>query len=553
MTKEEFLGMINTELDNLEKELKEISSKIEYLKAVGQDGEEYEKLLHQKKLIASKINQVAAVVRIPAYERIQAMSDLEIEESKKEEIELVELNIKNLELEEKEALKKVESLKNEQNDIMVGFSVLSEEGKTMAVSRGKEIVEELKEYDESNPNSIISTIRKEKNELLAKKNRIKKMSSEAFKDKLSSKIDQDKKLEGVSKRSKELNPLTKLLASIAQDPEKVKIAADLLSSFNTISKMSINLNFPAGKIDLPDDLQSRLTYVQTGYKNFTYINNVNYVEQLLAVIDEFYSRFKAQREEFDRLYDMDNVYHLGKVRMSNNPFDEGEYGFDLEFLERNKDKLNPNLYELLLIGVAKKEKLEKRLIKTKSTKIEISELERNTKHDSDKLYDEIKKYYFGFAKDNKELFGDIHISFDLRSLEDDVTLARRRVENYDKAIQLYREKILKYKEELEIKIKDKQERKDKILDRLMELGNNKEKISDIPTLEANVTLDRHADNIIYAAADSYVDDLVTKVREEAQNQSLIEEAKLRGVSLEELAEIKAQENKTEEASTGMRK
>ena len=100
MTKDEFVSMINSELESLKKEYESAKKKVEYFRTVTVntilESRDYEVAKYELTMVREKMRVLNRIISLPAYARIQAMSDIEIEEYKKERAEELELKIKEL-------------------------------------------------------------------------------------------------------------------------------------------------------------------------------------------------------------------------------------------------------------------------------------------------------------------------------------------------------------------------------------------------------------------------------------------------------------------------
>ena len=83
MTKEEFTSMLNTELESLEKEYQLATQRVGFFRTVNFRDKEFQEAEYQLKMVRQKVEALRSLVTLPAYARIQAMSDAEIEEYKK--------------------------------------------------------------------------------------------------------------------------------------------------------------------------------------------------------------------------------------------------------------------------------------------------------------------------------------------------------------------------------------------------------------------------------------------------------------------------------------
>ena len=140
MTKEEFLSIIYDEIENLEEERENISSKTTSI-------EEVEAANYQLKLIDYKLNAIRDLISLPIYARIQSMSVGEIEEYKKKRIDNLERELQKIESDE---VKYKEKMDQQENEVTTEISnILSEKNQDADIKEFDELIEKLGIYSSS--------------------------------------------------------------------------------------------------------------------------------------------------------------------------------------------------------------------------------------------------------------------------------------------------------------------------------------------------------------------------------------------------------------------
>ena len=188
MTKDEFLSMLSGELENLEKDYRTAIQRVDYFRQVNSRGKEYQEAEYQLKLVQQKINVLRRIVALPAYARIQAMSDAEIEEYKKDKVEELELRIKEIESREEQAKAKLSQLKAEQEQLMAQFGSLSGSERDRAIYRGQQLSTEISRYDVNNQWGVFASLKRKIEEVRKLQEQIKAVTSQEIKQQLSSEI-----------------------------------------------------------------------------------------------------------------------------------------------------------------------------------------------------------------------------------------------------------------------------------------------------------------------------------------------------------------------------
>ena len=117
----EFESIIVDEINNLSKELEAARQKLNYYDNLYPNmsastkyyyipGNDYHKTELKISLLNNKISILRALIELPKYARIQAMSDIEVEEYKKNKINELEGKIKEIEIIKEENKKTVAQL-----------------------------------------------------------------------------------------------------------------------------------------------------------------------------------------------------------------------------------------------------------------------------------------------------------------------------------------------------------------------------------------------------------------------------------------------------------
>ena len=205
MTKDEFLSMLSEELENLEEERKAAIQRANYLEMTSLFDED-KTARYQVTLIQKKISTLKDFLHLPAYARIQAMSDIEVEEYKKEKVEELELEIKEIESRKEQAKAKSFQLRAEQEQLMNQFESLSGIERDRAIDRGVQLSIEINRYDVKSDWGVFASLDKEIEEIRKQQEQIKAMISQDVKQQLSSEIEVKYRLGEKIERSE--NPLS---------------------------------------------------------------------------------------------------------------------------------------------------------------------------------------------------------------------------------------------------------------------------------------------------------------------------------------------------------
>lgn len=266
MTNDEFLSMLNSEFENLEKEYQSAKQKAE---GTFRSNPEYEEYQYQFMIVEEKFNALKKLASLPAYARIQAMSDIEIEEYNKDKVEELDSIIK----------------KNQQR------------------------IEELHHNWGQAPE-----LKKMNEELEEKQKEIKAMTSEETKKVLSYKIKDSYNLaQEIEKCEKTIDKFTELQASMTHDNvEKSKIydMAKLWTKYKNICEEQKKAETDIIIIDprLPDGLKRKIDGglhirketdkdIIYKYNNSSRFGNLDRLMEIVQKFEE--GPFKQQKEFFN--------------------------------------------------------------------------------------------------------------------------------------------------------------------------------------------------------------------------------------------------------------
>lgn len=341
MTKDEFLKMIDTLIDELNKEFEINNINVEYFRGVAPNGEEFKKAQYQQDFVQSKINALSDLVKLPAYARVQAMSEKEREEYIKDKIEELELQVKEIELKEDQARNELADLKRKQDQLISEFGSASDDKKEKIINEGQELNGKIREYEKED--GILARYKKEKDELKNKQDKIKKMTLEEIKQHLSNEIQGSSDLkEEIKKAQVPFDEYSKLLASVAPDPEKAQKMAELLSSYEFRSsaheaRISNLYNALFGIKEVPDLLRQKLYNNKISFNPKT--NELQEPDKVLEIVEDFEKQFKKEKDIFYKQFTIEKLSKLVDIKKSGR---FGTFGYTYGYFE-SKDKKNQNV------------------------------------------------------------------------------------------------------------------------------------------------------------------------------------------------------------------
>lgn len=545
MTKDEFLSMISSELEILKKEYQSAKQRAEYFRLIDHQAKEYREAFYQFKVVSEKIHMIEDLVSLPAYARIQAMSDAEVEEYKKDKTEELKLKIKEIESKEQQAKEKLSLLKSEQEELIAQFGSLTGSKRDENILRGKQLAKELYEYDADNQFGIFAKLKKELEEVKKQQEKIETMTQQEVRQQLSSEIkfvDKIAKEVELTKKSIDASKIKSL------DPQKALSMTDLTKSYYKL-------------VDKQTHVKNVVTIDQTRlpYALIEKIGMSSHYDRYLGtqVIDPEVLMEKVQKfeDDFEKVCAQFTKEKLFKL-VDKRGIDSIEV--DIDFLQQHADKLRTESeLSSLQDSIKERNKLSKKTFKTKDVKHRIENLNYMIREAQRKAYEEIILWYIYRSRE----FLKVSISFDAFSSNQFKYTFEKFEESFGEIrhiISELKEKIQKVKSETKKQIEQYEEEKNDIIKQIRELGG--ERYEKIVTPSDNID---SLELIAFDKAIAYENDVVDKVQQEAQKQADIKEAELRGITVEQLLQMRQQaqsvtdepaiETGEEEVSHGMKK
>ena len=536
MTKEEFLTMLNSELENLENEYNMAMSQSIYFRQINPQSKESQQAEYQLGLIRQKIDRVKRLIKLPAYARIQAMSDIEVEEYKKEKIEDLELQIIEIKAREEQAKAKLSQLKKEQESLITKFGTLTGQERENAIHRGKQIQEEIDRYETSEQRGVFTSLKNEIEEVRRQQEEIRRKTSQEIKNDLCSDMKENKTLaSAIENTSNAYIDLSKeMLAVVGSDPQKAQEMAGLLTFYRRLSdeqsKIRIRMHLPT--IFLPKALEKQIT----GYGFYYDSSRSEIVEpdRLIEMVAAFEKTFKQSKNDFMSNFTEETLLKLvGKENGVNSS------KVDMRFLQQHRDKIGDGELEELQAIVVKRDKLAKKMFKTKDMKRVLEFWNDQIQQKQSKIYMEIIGWFQSQSKSILGLSGEI-LFYNAETMKRCLDMAKQDILRSEHSIATLKENLQKAKMEKDTQIKHYETKKEEVAKQIRSLGGSKHAETDIPF--SSERLEYNLDVVRNAAVNAYEQEIINRVQQQAKHQADIREAELRGISVEELLKIREQES-----------
>lgn len=532
MTKEEFLSIISTELEKLEKEKKLAQNRIDYYKEVSSGGKELQDAIRQLEAINSKIDALRRFVNLPAYARIQAASSIELEEYKKEKIEELELRIKEIEAQEIQEREQLSQLKAVQSANIERFARLSGDEREQAISEGKNLSNKIGRFD-----AVFEEIRRKIEELKTQQEKIKSKNVEEIRQELLLRTPNAGSLKHWVENAKK-SPLSyqdKLYAAVANDPEKRQKMVDLLTRVGYIERVIDSIQIPFGmSYGIPLELQKII-------KNGRYYTSNSLInpEGLEETIENYLKQFSEKRKMYEEEFTLVKLAPLiGKENGNESDV------VDFDFLQFHENKIGKGKLEELRYLVEQRDKLTKKIIKTRSTKDDIYNLSNKIREVQSIIYKEIIGWYNSQSLDvlgiDNRISYALSIFGGLDNLKDTLERGKTQVNNSAKAIDDLKNGIREAQEKFKQQLKSFEEQRADIARQMIELSGIEAQKDFVPTASSSEEQRKHLEDIRRADVRSLEGQIIERVQQEAQNQADTKEAELRNITVEQLLELRKQ-------------
>lgn len=482
MTNDEFLSMLNSEFENLEKEYQSAKQKAE---GTSRFNPEYEEYQYQFMIVEEKFNALKKLASLPAYARIQAMSDIEIEEYKKDKVEELD-------------------------------SIIKENQQKIAEADNWKLVSELKEINKK---------------LEEKQKQIKAMTSEETKKVASYEIKDNYNLaQEIEKFKKPIDKFTEFKASMTHDNidratrnniEKLwweyKTECELQRYHNDDCRIYIE-----DKYDLPRELREK---VGVTYQKKDLDNLMKFVQEVED------GPFKQRKEFIESQCTEKKLFYLIR-NFKNIDIFEPETEGNLDFWQQHTDKLKDGELSRLQSLVEEKTRLSKKIFKTPNTNARIKSLNAKIFNEEDRLRSKIANWY-----QNERLLSTIdfielgELASSLKCYRESFVKSEQAITELKKTIQETKAFHEKISQGYEIK-------KAEIAQQIRTLAG---KAVDEKYNEIDIHFEPDPSNKSYSAVYSLYDfaeaqgkiyekEIIDKVQREAKKQADIRENELKGIS-----------------------
>lgn len=512
MTKEEFATMLDAELEKLQEEYEINSHRYEFMKKFHDGTIDYDNSFFQKQITKKKLESLKKVITLPLYARVQAMSDVELEAEKKAKVEEAELNIRAKEEEIKQAQEKLSHLNDERLQIVDKYDEHGYAKGTWSDTlyyREQELSSEIHSYRFD----IIPKLEKELEELRKKPEEIKLMRNQDIKQQLLSKVKISNSLGQNAKMFENSDVFRDFTSPL--EPEKLEQMENLLNEYQGLCDKQktlggVNIGVP---YEIPNFLKNRLSSANGPF-------NGDLLEQLIEIVEEGEKVFESSKVIFDNKYIEQKLLPL--LDRKNNVTSD-----DIAFLQQFSDKIPESKFDYWKSLMGQRDALSNKIFKTLSTKRKIKDLDGKLNLEISKMQESLvywhKSEFYALYGGNLDFTNEDYLR---ASLEE----GKKTAEISQSKISEYKEKLKQAVVEFKQKNKPYEDRKLEIVQKVKELSGAKNEANDVNYNSSSKLTD--------AYVDAYERATIDRVRQEAQKEADIREAQLRGITVEQLLQMR---------------
>lgn len=349
--------------------------------------------------------------------------------------------------------------------------------------------------------------------------------------------------EMIEKAKEPISEFTALEAEASLTSERAYQLAGLMTQHKIISDSQMQIKGRANcSYYLPEPLQEKLKH--SSYYDYAtgYVSNP---DRLMETVQEIERTFEEAKITFDTQFTREKLYRLME--------ESSDVKFTVksrtEALKLHADKLDASALENLQNLVERRDKLSKKIFKGKKTKQEIESLNTQIEQEQSKMCQEIRNWYYSQAEKLQNILGINYASIrfsNSQTVEEYLKSCIEKIEKSSSEIADLKSNIQKAKEEMEQQYQNYEAQKNDIIMQIKACGGENFKNINIDGIRFSNNLNDNLNSI--ASAPSYINQqsLINEVMQEAQRQADIKEAELRGITVEELMQMRKQENTVEE-------
>lgn len=544
MTKEEFIHIVDRELYKLNEEYKKVFEELAFLESLdnSRDNEEINKYEYKLSLLSQRREQLKKLLTYPAMSRIMHMSKEEIEEYKKAKISQINLEIEKLKNEETQHNLNKEKLESRLNFIKHEYIFLTGTNREKLLAEAKAIIEELSYYETEQEWGTFPKIKAKMDNLEGEIERIKNMPSIDIKKEICLIAQGEQVFKYLLSRAsnKDVYSSRKLLAAVGDDQNKTFEMAKLIKEYTALAtnkelftehQVDMEMGLPISYVDsIPSE-----DFIWTR-RDFSINLNASNIDSFGNNLNDAYLKFISEKEKINQEYTYEKLKGIGL------DLEIGDI-VDSEFIKLHGDKINKEdtkrlkTYESelkILLNNSFRLMKRKEIAEARDT---ISDIKKN-------IYDQVEHWYCvnykGVVGSNYQFpsYGNWKNRETRKSLEEDLKRLYSEMGSTEQAFNRLREKVAVIRTSIELEQSEKRKQMDLIEEKIKTLAGPEYSIYEIPIKP--IIDENNLVPFVEQVNREYTDTLMSRIDDEAKNQSEDETSLITGKSKEELRQLRDQ-------------
>ncbi len=544
MTKEEFIHIVDRELYKLNEEYKKVFEELAFLESLdnSRDNEEINKYEYKLSLLSQRREQLKKLLTYPAMSRIMHMSEEEIEEYKKAKISQINLEIEKLKNEETQHNLNKEKLESRLNFIKHEYIFLTGTNREKLLAEAKAIIEELSYYETEQEWGTFPKIKAKMDNLEGEIERIKNMPSIDIKKEICLIAQGEQVFKYLLSRAsnKDVYSSRKLLAAVGDDQNKTFEMAKLIKEYTALAtnkelftehQVDMEMGLPISYVDsIPSE-----DFIWTR-RDFSINLNASNIDSFGNNLNDAYLKFISEKEKINQEYTYEKLKGIGL------DLEIGDI-VDSEFIKLHGDKINKEdtkrlkTYESelkILLNNSFRLMKRKEIAEARDT---ISDIKKN-------IYDQVEHWYCvnykGVVGSNYQFpsYGNWKNRETRKSLEEDLKRLYSEMGSTEQAFNRLREKVAVIRTSIELEQSEKRKQMDLIEEKIKTLAGPEYSIYEIPIKP--IIDENNLVPFVEQVNREYTDTLMSRIDDEAKNQSEDETSLITGKSKEELRQLRDQ-------------
>ncbi len=514
MVEKEFLKMIDTQLDAIIQESELLTKQLLYYQSVDRGSKQIGYINFQLAILRKKQQVLKSLTGFPAYARIKAMSDEELAQYKTTQKDMLNSEVQETLEQIGQVRERIAALNKEQYEQSLSFSGLSEEQRTEAITRGRQIISEL-ESEDKKLQKLLGSIYDQKDQL---KKVNQKQPGEIRNDMLS-KAERKKTIEDSVNRvlNNPVSDTEKMLASVADDPIKCQQMIYLLTLYGRLLSAEKNIKT---HLELPEALPDELHALIVNHSSYDdkgkYAYDVGAIEK---IFQDFSGRFAKDKGEFNYQFTEGKLIGLaGKEK------DRFYDSMDVGYLVHHRDKLELGKVDQIYDLIDRHNRLDYRVIKTKAIKDRIQNLNTLIQLEINEVYHRIIAWYYANVPKSLGLHSKLDF-FSEQTLCDFIENSQVDIDLSEQAMHDLNNRLMNAQNDLNAQKEGFTNQKTEVAGRIRSIAGAEFAKTDMPSVKDEVSYNENL--LLEAIGRVYAEEIIRNVTRRAGQKAIQAQEALR--------------------------